>query len=198
MVGTAAYRHKFGLGFTAPWLRIDAGAGYYTYDTHIRTGPQYVLRAAAGKRLSETFDVESGIFYDRRYSPYAKPDVPGISGNVFNLRGYGAYVSGGYAMTESLLVSAKAAIRRGDVVSTSSETPRILSIATAIAEDPTFGDELYDYRLRGTTRTGAVTASWALNDRSSINLIYTGEHTRVADGLAYRSHVINLIFTYGY
>ncbi len=101
-------------------------------------------------------------------------------------------------MTGNLLLSARLAVRRGDVVSTSSETEEIIRAATAIAEDPTFGDELYDYRLRGTTRTTVVTISWALNERSSLNLTYAGESTNATAGFDYRSNAAILTYAYSY
>jgi hypothetical protein len=197
-VGTALYRHKFGVGLSAPWVLGEIAGGYYEYDFNVRTGARFALRAEMGKRLSETFDIEIGAFYDRRYGPFGVPDIPGISGKAFDLRGEGVYFRAGYAVTENLLLSARLAVRRGDVVSTATETDQIISAATAIAEDPTFGDELYDYRLRGTTRTAVVTLSWALNARSSLNLSYTGEATSVMAGLDYRSSMAALTYSYRY
>jgi hypothetical protein len=196
VVGTAQYRHKFGVGLDAPWVLGEVAVGYYDYDVNVRTGARYALRAEMGKRFGETIDAEIGAFYDRRYGPLGEPDIPGISGKVFDLSGHGVYVRAGYAISENLLLSARLAVRRGDVVSISSETAQIVSAATAIAEDSTFGDELYDYRLRGTTRTAVLTISWALNERSSLNLSYAGESTSVAAGLDYRSN--GSIFTYTY
>jgi hypothetical protein len=197
-VANAAYRHKLDVGFAAPWIRCEVAAGYFGYDVDVRTGPRYAIRAGAGKRFTESFDAEIGGFYDRRYGPYGKPDIPGISGHVFDLRGEGAYFRIGYDLTERLLVDAKLAIRRGDVVSTSSENAQIVGAATAIAEDPTFGNDLYDYRLRGTTRTAVVTMSWALDERSSLNLAYVGESTNATAGLGYRSNSASLVYLYRY
>lgn len=198
VTGTATYRHKVGIGFAAPWVLCEAAAGYFDYDFNVRTGARFALRAEAGKRFSESLDAEIGAFYDRRYGPYGVPDIPGISGQVFSLRGQGAYVRAGYSVTEDVLVSAKLAVRRGDVVSTSFENAQVLSAATAIAEDPTFGADLYDYRLRGTTWTAAVTMSWAVDDRSSLNLGYTGESTSATAGLGYRSNSVVLTYSYRY
>lgn len=197
-LGTAQYRHKFGVGLEVPWLLGEVAGGYYGYDVDVRTGARYALRAEVGKRFSEAFDAEIGAFYDRRYGPFGEPDIPGISGKVFNLSGQGVYVRAGYAVTGNLLLSARLAVRRGDVVSTSSETEEIIRAATAIAEDPTFGDELYDYRLRGTTRTAVVTISWALNERSSLNLTYAGESTNATAGFDYRSNAAILTYACSY
>lgn len=195
---SAVYRHKAGIGFAAPWVAVEAQAAYYGYDVGVRTGARFLLRAELGKRFSETFDARVGVFFDRRTSPFDEPAVPGISGNVFDLRGGGADVGASWALTDALVLSASLAARRGDVVSTSSRSLPIFLASTAIAEDPTFGDELYDYRLRGTTRTAALTASWALGDRSSLSIGYTGEWTSAAQGLDYHSDFASVTFLYRY
>jgi len=198
LAGTASYRHKFGLGFAAPWILVEAAASYHGYDVDLRTGPRYLLRAELGKRFSEALDARIAIFSDHRRSSFGDPDVPGISGKVFNLHGRSIDVGATYALTEDLAVSARAALRRGDVVSTASEASEAPTAATAITEDPTFGAEIYDYRLRGTTRTLAVTVSRALGNRSSLNLSYTGERTSAAGDLDYRSNAASLTFLYRY
>ncbi len=196
--GRAVYRHKFGLGSEAPLLRISASVAGEDYGADIRDSTPVALTVELNRRFGESFDVAVGLFYDRRYAKNDEPDVPGISGAVFDLRGQGAYVTAGYAMTEQLLLTGKIAVRHGDVVSTSQETPQILSVATAIAEDPTFGPELYDYRLRGTTWTGIATLSYALGDSASLNLSYALDYTIAAAGLDYRSSIASLIYTYRY
>lgn len=196
--GRAVYRHKFGLGREAPLLRVSASAAAEHYGAAIRDSSPIVLTAELGKRFSESFDAAVGFLYDRRFAKNDEPDVPGISGAVFDLRGQGAYVTTGYAPTDRLLITGKIGVRRGDVVSTSQETPQILSVATAIAEDPTFGPELYDYRLRGTTWTAAATISFALGDSASLNLGYAYDYTTAAAGLDYRSTLAILTYAYRY
>jgi hypothetical protein len=195
---TAVYRHKFDLGFDAPWFMASANGAYYNYKENLRDGGRFALRAALGKRFDEATDATIGVFYDRRYSRNDEPVVPGISGKVFDLRGHGFYATAGYAVTEQLLLGGTVSVRHGDVVSTTSPGLSIYTASTAIAEDPTFGDEMYAYRLHGNTVTAAATASWALSGRSSINLFYADERTKAANDLEYRSHVVNLTFAYRY
>lgn len=193
---TATYRHKCGMGFEAPWLLLEASAAYYDYDVNLRTGPRFTLRAGFGKRFSDTLDARVALFGEVRRSPYGEPEVPGISGKVFDLRGHGIDIGGSYAVTDDIAVAISATWRRGDVVSTASETSQVVGKATAIAEDPTFGEDLYDYRLRGITRSAAVTISRAIGDRASINLSYAAESTSVGEGFDYRNHIVRLTFLY--
>ena len=196
--GTAAYRHKFGLGYAAPWLLLAVSASHDDYRGDIRDSNRLSVRAELGKRFTETFDAAAGALYERRYAKNDEPAVPGISGKVFGLRGQSAYVRAGYAITDRLLIDGKLAVRRGDVVATTRPDFDIFIVSDAIAADPTFGGDFFAYRLRGTTDTATLTASWAFDRRSSINVGYTEERTYAAGGLDYRSHSASVTFAYRY
>jgi hypothetical protein len=195
--GTASYRHKFGLGFAAPWASVSVGTSYDHYQQDLRTSTRVDVRAEAGKRFTEQFDASAGVYYERRYDNHGESIVPGISGQVFDLAGQGAYVRAGYALTNALYLDAKAGVRRGDVESTSQRSFQIFRASTAIANDPAWGDpNLYAYRLRGTTWSGALTASYALSDQSSLDAEYRYDFTRAAQGLEYTANRIVLTFVH--
>jgi hypothetical protein len=86
------------------------------------------------------------------------------------------------------------------VVSTTRQHQEIFLESDAIAADPAFGDDFFAYRLRGTstTRTVAVTLSWALSDRSSLNFRYADERTSAYEGLDYRGRIAALSFAFSY
>ncbi|MEO8302655.1 MAG: hypothetical protein ABI724_00910 [Betaproteobacteria bacterium] len=194
---TAVYRHKFGLGWAAPWAALAANGSYDDYRSDVRTGARFGLRAELGQRFTESFDVVAGVAYDRRYGPHGEAVVPGISGKVFDLTGQSAYFSVGYAINDAWLVGVDGSIRRGDVESTSQQGLAVFLASSAIAEDPAFNDpELYAYRLRGTTSTLGATLSWAFSDRSSLNLHYRYALTHSPQDLEYRSYNTGLVFAY--
>jgi hypothetical protein len=116
--GSAIYGHKFGLGLVAPRLSVSVSATNENYRTDIRDRNRVVLSAALSKRFNETFDAAVGVFNDLSYSKNDLPVVPDISGKVFDLRGHGGYASAGYAITERVLLAAKVAPRRDDIVAT--------------------------------------------------------------------------------
>ena len=60
--GTAGYRHKFGLGYAAPWASLSVGASYDNYREDLRTGTRLDLRAETGKRFTEQFDASAGVY----------------------------------------------------------------------------------------------------------------------------------------
>ena len=196
--GSASYRHKFGVGYSVPWLSATlVGLREYSRSA-IRDSNAFLARAEFGQRLTETFDASIGGVYDLRRAENDLPVVPGISGKVFDLRGKSVFVRAGYAISEQLQVGANFAVRRGDVVSSTRQNLDIFLASSAIAADPAFGDDFFAYRLRGTTQTATLSSSWALSDRSSLNFAYIDGRTRAYEGLDYRGRVAELSFTYSY
>jgi len=194
---TGVYRHKFGIGALAPWVSVSAGASYDDYRDDLRTSTRVDVRAEAGRRFSEDFDASAGVYYERRYDNNGEPVVPGISGNVFDLAGQGAFVRAGYSPTNELYIDARAGVRRGDVESTSQRSFQIFIASSAIAADPVWGDPaLFAYRLRGTTWTGALTGSYALSSQTSLDVAYNYGFTRAAQGLEYTTNAIFLTLNY--
>ncbi|HEX5865823.1 MAG TPA: hypothetical protein VF014_16480, partial [Casimicrobiaceae bacterium] len=181
--GTALYRHKFGLGYAAPWILLAASASHDNYREDIRDSDRVELRAEMGKRFTEAFDMAFGGRFERRYAKNDQPVVPGISGKVFDLRGQSAYARAGYAVSDPLLLGVELAVRRGDVVATTRPDFQIFAVSDAIAPDPTFGSDFFAYRLRGTTDTARLTASWAFDNRSSLNFAYADERTDATGGI---------------
>jgi hypothetical protein len=194
----ASYRHKFGLGYAAPWFAVSVASSYDDYRTDIRDGARLEVRGEIGQRFTPEFDASFGGTYERRYAKDDEPVVPGISGRVFALRGESLFARAGYAVNDRLLLGAELSVRRGDVVATTRPDLQIFLVSAAIAADPAFGPDFFAYRLRGTTDTAKVSASWALDDRSSLNAIYADERTDAAGDLYYRSHSVNLMYAWRY
>lgn len=195
---SADYRHKFGLGYAAPWVRLAAAASFDGYQQNLRTGSHLTARAELGQRLTTQLDAAIGGMFERRYAKNDEPVVPGISGKVFDLRGRSAYVRAGYAASDALQLGARVEVRRGDVVSSTRRNLQIFEASSAIAPDPTFGDDFFAYRLRGTTATATASASWALDPRSSLNLAYATERTRAYDELDYHGYRVDFYYAYRY
>lgn len=192
--GAAAYRHKFGVGYLAPWVVLSIGASYDAFRDDLRTSSRLDIRAETGKRFTEQFDASVALYYERRFDSHGEPVVPGISGNVFDLAGRGVSLRAGYAPTAPLYLEAKGGVRRGDVESTSQQSLPIFLASSAIAADPVWGDpNLYAYRLRGTTWSADLITSYALSGQSSLDLSYRYTFTRAAEGLEYTTNAIFLI-----
>ena len=198
VLGVRAHaRHKFGVGSDAPWLALSLLASHDEYRDTLRDSNRVEVRAEAGRRFTRTLDGAAGIVFDRRYDSHGESLVPGIPGNVFDLRGFGGYARAGYSITDTLYLGANIAVRRGDVESTAQQSLQIFIVSSAIAADPVFGsNDLYAYRLRGTTWTASASASLALDDRSSLNLEYSDERTYAAYGNQYRSRIVRFVYAF--
>jgi hypothetical protein len=195
--GRAALRHKFALGYDAPWILVAAEGSHDDYNDSLRDSNRFTANVEFGTRFTPAWDAASGVVYDRRYDNHGESLVPGIPGTVFDLRGFGGYARVGYAFNEIVYAGAKLGVRRGDVESTAQRSLPIFLVSTAIAADPVFGSsDLFAYRLRGTTWTGSAMTSIALDERSSINLSYADERTYAAYGNQYKSRIVSLLFTY--
>ena len=194
----AGYRHKFGLGSAAPWVSIAVKAAHDDYRGDIRDSDRFEAGVEVGGRLSVDFDASFGVASDRRRARNDSPVVPGISGKVFDLRGQSAFARAAYDVSERLQIGGRLSVRRGDVESTTRQNLAIFLASDAIAADPAFGSDFYAYRLRGTTRTASLNASWALSDRSSINVGYAVASTAAYDDLNYLSRVGSVLLAFRY
>ena len=195
---SASYHHKLGVGLTAPWIAADAVVSHEDYRENPRDSDRVELRVSAGRRWSETLDVSAGYAFDRRYARHDDPVVPGISGAVWDVKGNTGFVRMGYAPDERWQVDVAYALRRGDVVSTTHRNLAIFLASSAIAVSDAFGPGFFDYRLRGTTQTATTALSYALGAQSSLNVGYAFAFTRAAQGLEYRSHLVNAAWLYRY
>src|SRR5205814_2785882 len=61
---TLGVRQKFGLGASAPWLRVFVTGGALDYDDNLRDSVLVDAGVQVGKRLSERFDVQAGYTYE--------------------------------------------------------------------------------------------------------------------------------------
>jgi len=194
----AGYRHKFGLGSAAPWVSVAVGVAHDDYRGDIRDSDRFEAGVEVGGRLSADFDASFGVASDRRRARNDSPVVPGISGKVFDLRGQSAFARAAYDVTERLQVGGRLSVRRGDVESTTRQNLDIFLASDAIAADPAFGSDFYAYRLRGTTRTVKLNASWALSDHSSLNFGYAVASTAAYDELNYLNRVGTILLAFRY
>ena len=196
--GSAAYRHKFGLGRDVPWASITISAAHDDYRSDIRDGDRLEARLEVGRRLTDNFDASFGVATDRRFARNDRPVVPGISGKVFDLRGQSVFARAAYDITDRVQVGGRASVRRGDVESTTRQNLDIFLASDAIAADPTFGSDFYAYRLRGTTAAATATLSWALSERSSLNVSYAVARTSAYDDLNYLNRIGTILLALRY
>jgi len=198
--GTAAYRRKFGLGMTVPWIGVSASAARDEYGDVIRDGMPLRIGVELGQRFSARTEARLRVDLDHRIARHdAEPEVPGYSTRVFDLRGRSIQAMLEHSVSDALLLGVQVGVRRGDVESTAQQSMAIFLASDAIAADPAFGDPaLYAYRLPATTYMTALTASWAFSDKSSLNVGYTDNRSYAAYGIRYIDRAIVLSLAYHY
>lgn len=192
------YRHKLGLGRSAPWVLADASASYDDARDPVRDVTRYAGSLALAARLGERLEASIGAAYDRsvqRRGDLAR--VAGVSGKVFSLQGRSLFARASYALGERLSLLAGASLRHGDVESTTHRNPVIFAASSAIALDPAIGPDFVAYRLSG-ARTKAVTLglSYELDRRSALSATLSADDTRARNGLAYRGAIMTLGYEY--
>jgi hypothetical protein len=192
----AGWRRKLGLGLTAPWIALDGSAALEDAREDIRDGMRYVLSAAAGKRFTRELEASAGVAYDRRVQREGyEEEEPGYGGKPFSIQGRSLFARANYALGERATLIGAAALREGDVVSSTRRNFAIFGASNAIADDPAFGPDFIAYRLSGArTRTLTGGLSWQLGPRSTLDATLTRDDTRVGGGLDYDAVIFALTF----
>jgi hypothetical protein len=193
----AFWRHKFGVGAYVPYVAAGASVSRDDYRDDLRDGNRASGYVEVGRRFDASVDAALGAGVDRRRQRHGEPLVPGFSGDVFDLRGTNAWIRAACALGADVELGGRVGLRRGDVESTSHRGLAVFSASDAIAADRAFGDDdLFAYRLRGTTWAAAAALSWALSPHAAIDAGYAYELTHAAQGLDYRSRVVRLSISY--
>lgn len=193
----AGARRKLGLGLTAPWIALDGNAAYEDAREEIRDAMRYAVSVTAGKRFTPELDGSVGFAYDRRVQRkgYVEEDedLPGYSGKPFSLQGRSLFARLNYALGERAGLIGAAALRHGDVVSSTRRNFAIFAGSNAIADDPALGADFIAYRLSGaSTRTLSGGISWSLASRTALEATLTKDDTTVRGGLDYRAVIFAL------
>jgi hypothetical protein len=195
---TAAFRHKFGLGAAAPWVRVSGSAARLEYREDVRDGWRYRLAAGAGKRLGERWEVRVEYAYDHRTADHETAITPRLPGDVFDQTSHTVSARVDYQHSPLLVVFAGYALRLGDVASTTPRNADIFAASTAVTPDPAFGPDAFAYKIDATTHLLTVGLSVALGAQASFNLGYERQIGLGDGGIDYSNNVFRASFLYSY
>jgi hypothetical protein len=191
------WRTKLGLGRSAPWVAADASVGLEDAGEAVRDAVRSALSLSAGRRFGEQLTTAAGFAYDRREQREDLPVVPGYGGKPFSLQGRTLFARAAYAFGERASLTGSAALRSGDVESSTRRNFAIFTAANAIANDPALGADFIAYRLPGArTRTLSGGISWDFGRRMALDATLTREDTRVAGGLDYDNVIFGVTLAY--
>ena len=195
---TAAFRHKFGLGAQAPWVRVAGSAARLEYRDDVRDGWRHRLAAAVGKRFGEQWEVRAEYAFERRTADHETAVTPRLPGDVFDQTSHTVSVRGSYQPSKTIVVFAGYAVRQGDVASTTPRNADIFAASSAVTADPAFGPDALAYKIDATTHLLGAGLSFALGDRSSFNLGYEHQIGLGNGGIDYSNNVFRASFLYSY
>ena len=187
---TIAVRRKLAVGAEAPWLRLSTSAARLDFQNSVRDG--WLLRAAmaAGKRLSERWELQAEYSNEKRTGDNAVRTVAALPGDVFDVMSHAVSLDVRFSVTEKTLVFAGYVWREGDVVSTSAPNAKIFAASTALTRDPAFGTAARAYRLDAVTRIASVGVSQAIGPNSALNVSYQRQMTHGDGGNNYFKSIL--------
>ena len=193
----AGWRRKLGIGLTQPWLAADASVALENAREDVRDAWRGNVSAAVGKRFSGALEAAVGLGYDRREQLDEFAVVPGFAGDPFSIQGRSAFARVSYVVGERATLFGSAALRHGDVVSSTRRNFDIFVGSNAIALDPAFGPEFIAYRISGASTTSlSAGLAWELAPRAALEASLTRDDTRARGGLDYAAVAFGLTFVY--
>ena len=192
-----AWRSKLGLGLTAPWLAARGSAAVENARERVRDATRYAASLAGGRRFDDRLEGSAGFAYDRRVQREDLPVAPGYGGKPFSLQGRTLFARASYAMTENLALLGSAAVRKGDVESSTRRTFTIFYASNAIANDPALGPDYIAYRITGArTVTFSGGLSWQLGRHAALEATAARDDTAAGQGLDYVNRIYAVTFVY--
>ena len=194
----AQLRHKFGLGPEAPWTTFALRALHRDYRYDYRDGWQYDASLSAGKAISERWDVNGSVHYDKYQADNLQPALlPGVSSAAYDVTGWTFGVQAAYLWTEVDTLSFSLSRRHGSITAVTPPDDEILEYASAVARDTVFGGDRIAYRIDADTDMLAFNWSRAIGRHASFNLGYAFQRTGGYDDLdAYTANIINFSVSY--
>ena len=195
LAAVIALKKKWGLGAFAPWVRVAASIARTDYDDDYRSASVYRATAAAGQRIGERWSLRAEYAFESRVATPQEAEAAAISGDVFSQRSNRLSLDAQYALNERTFLEFGSFVRHGDVVSTTESPARLDYAARAIADDPTFGEDAYAYRLTGTTYGLRAGISYSVSAHSLLGCGFQRSETH-AEGNVYTKSTPEVTWDY--
>jgi hypothetical protein len=189
-------KHKLGIGLTAPALRYHASLARLSFSDSYRTGWKTTAGASITKRFNEKWELSTSLNFDHRWTDKEKRLPPTFSGAAYDVTGHTVSIDANYTASDKWLLSFGLAQRRGEIASTGVHTKAIWDASTAWSKDYALGDD--SYRIDARTNMLNLAASYALSDRSSLNLSYARWLSRANGGFDYNNSIVRATFIYNF
>jgi hypothetical protein len=192
-----ALKKKWGLGAYAPWARGGVSVGKSNFDDHYRNVWIYRATLSAGRRLNERWNFWADYSFDRRSAPeHLEQEVPGLSSDTFSQNAHNLTFTTEFAVSSRVSISLALQGRHGDVVSTSHGDAQIYHSSRALAEDPSFGEDFYAYKLTGTTYAVRAGLNYSATEHSLLGLGFRRVETHADGGNNYTKSIPEITWDY--
>ena len=195
---TTAFRHKFGFGPSAPWVRVFGSGARLEFDDPIRDGFRYRVGAGAGMRLGNRLDVRVDYSFEEHEADHGKVLARGVPGDVFDTTAHTYSGRLDFFYNETLSLFAGYALRDGDVVSTTRRNAQIFAASSALTADRAFGPDFIAYKIDANVHILTFGLSFAITSKSSLNMGYERQIGLARGGLDYYNDVFRagVLFSY--
>ena len=195
---TTAFRHKFGLGPSAPWVRVFGSGARLEFDDAVRDGWRYRVGAGAGVRLGQRVDLRVDYAFEEHQADHARAISRTLPGDVFDTTSHTYAGRVDFFYNEVVSLFAGYALRDGDVVSTTRRNPEIFAASKALTPDRPFGPDFVAYKIDAIVHILTFGMSFAITEKSSLNVGYERQIGLGKNGLDYYNDVFRagVLFSY--
>jgi len=196
---TLGFRHKFGVGFTVPYIQI--GVNSIRHDVKADSWSRNISNAniELGQHFSDRLFLATKVNYSSSNGSSGPIIVEGTRSNPFDQNHWQATVYVDYILKQNWLLTVNLGYRDGDILSacTVSNVGIVWEKETinAITKDDIFGGCVYS--LKASAVTYGANISYALSNHAALDLAinaYSGQ----ADSLDYHGRNLMLVFNYSY
>jgi hypothetical protein len=195
---TTAFRHKFGLGPAAPWVRVFGSGARLEFEDAVRDGWRYRVGAGAGIRLGGRVDLRVDYAFEEHQADHGRAVSRTLPGNVFDTTSHTYSGRVDFFYSEVLSLFAAYALRDGDVVSTTRRNADIFAASSALTADPAFGRDFIAYKIDAIVHILSFGMSFAIAEKASLNFGYERQIGLGKNGLDYYNDVsrAGVLFSY--
>lgn len=191
---SASARKKLGLGPYSSSLRLSASFGIKNSQDNNRDSTTQDIGFGWSKRLNNQWQLAAGVNLD---NTDAKAITYDTSGTTY-------YFSADYSINETLLLNLGVSQRKGDIISISNPSTNpnqsYLSLASSGKNmiDRVFGNNLTAYRINADTQILKIGLSYALNEKSSANISYENQNSKLPYGISYKNTILRANYAYSF
>jgi opacity protein-like surface antigen len=184
----ANLRYRFGLGRTAPWIRLGTKLEYADFQEARRSGLQLRPVISGGVSLTERIRLDASYEYER----FDARDA------VFERDAHSVSLHATFDVTSSTQLTAGYTYRHGDVTASAvPPRPDIVAIADVRELIDTFDEPYMAYRFPASTHAASIGLSQALSDFAALQATYQFQHTS-HESLTYTNHIAEVALAFSF